>query len=103
MAQLNVVVRTLIRLAFGTALPPGSHQDALQSYRKATQLCPERLIHRRAHSNDQLQFTQEGIDSIFSLSFWAWLSGRMESCQAAFRRVMPTDANAVPLLRVGPS
>ena len=49
MAQLNVVVRTLIRLAFGTALPPGSHQDALQSYRKATQLCPERLIHRQAY------------------------------------------------------
>ena len=46
MAQLNVVVRTLIRLAFGTALPSGNHHDALQSYRKATQLNPSRLIHR---------------------------------------------------------
>ena len=46
MAQLNVVVRTIIRLAFGTALPSGTHQDALVSYRKATELCPERLIHR---------------------------------------------------------
>ena len=50
MAQLNVVVRTLIRIAFGTALPSGTHQDALQSYVRATQLRPERLIHRQAFS-----------------------------------------------------
>lgn len=50
MAQLNVVVRTLIRIAFGTALPSGTHQDALQSYTRATELNPERLIHRQALS-----------------------------------------------------
>lgn len=46
MAQLNVVVRTLIRIAFGTALPSGSHADALESYRQATGLNPARLVHR---------------------------------------------------------
>lgn len=46
MAQLNVVVRTLIRIAFGTALPAGSHADALNSYKQATRLDPKRLIHR---------------------------------------------------------
>lgn len=48
MAQLNVVVRTLIRIAFGTALPSGTHQDALESYKRATELNPGRLIHRQA-------------------------------------------------------
>lgn len=58
MAQLNVIARTLIRIAFGTALPSGSHADALVSYSTACQLAPHRLIHRsespHAHSMSAL-------------------------------------------------
>ena len=48
MAQLNVVVRTLIRVMWGTALPPGTHADALLSYNEAVRLNPNRLVHRWA-------------------------------------------------------
>lgn len=46
MANLNVVVRTLVRVMYGTALAPGSHHDALESYQTAVSLAPARLIHR---------------------------------------------------------
>jgi len=60
MAQLNVVARTLIRLAFGTALPSGTHQDALESYARATELNPGRLIHRWAISASQVAIPRGG-------------------------------------------
>lgn len=46
MAQINVVLRTLVRIMYGTALAPGTRQDALASYRRAAQLAPGRLIHK---------------------------------------------------------
>jgi hypothetical protein len=46
MAQINVVLRTLVRIMYGTALSPGTRQDALVSYRRAAELAPSRLIHR---------------------------------------------------------
>ena len=46
MAQVNMVVRTLIRICFGTALMSGTYQEALQHYQTAAELCPSRLIHR---------------------------------------------------------
>ncbi|KAL3158803.1 hypothetical protein ABBQ32_011530 [Trebouxia sp. C0010 RCD-2024] len=46
MANLNVVVRTLVRVMYGTALASGSHHDALESYERAVALAPSRLIHR---------------------------------------------------------
>ena len=41
-----MVVRTLIRICFGTALMSGTYQEALQHYQTAAELCPSRLIHR---------------------------------------------------------
>jgi hypothetical protein len=46
MANLNTIVRTLIRLMYGADLPPGTHREALEHYRTATRLAPTRLIHR---------------------------------------------------------
>lgn len=46
MAQINVVLRTLVRIMYGTALAPGTRQDALASFKRAAELAPERLIHR---------------------------------------------------------
>eukprot|EP00208_Stichococcus_sp_RCC1054_P007498 CAMPEP_0206135816 /NCGR_PEP_ID=MMETSP1473-20131121/1081_1 /ASSEMBLY_ACC=CAM_ASM_001109 /TAXON_ID=1461547 /ORGANISM="Stichococcus sp, Strain RCC1054" /LENGTH=413 /DNA_ID=CAMNT_0053527929 /DNA_START=227 /DNA_END=1469 /DNA_ORIENTATION=+ len=46
MAQLNFVVRTMIRVVFGTALAPGSHEEALDAFQRAVDLNPDRLIHR---------------------------------------------------------
>lgn len=46
MAQLNFVVRAMIRVVFGTALEPGTHLEALEAYQKAVELNPHRLIHR---------------------------------------------------------
>lgn len=48
MAQINVVLRTLVRIMYGTALAPGTRQDALASFKRAAELAPERLIHRWA-------------------------------------------------------
>ncbi|KAK9844642.1 hypothetical protein WJX74_005107 [Apatococcus lobatus] len=45
MAQLNMVVRTLIRMAFSTNLPPGTNQDALKSYQQAAKLNPTCVAH----------------------------------------------------------
>jgi hypothetical protein len=41
-AQLNFVVRALIRVMYGTALQPGSHAEAAAAYRRAAQLNPQR-------------------------------------------------------------
>jgi hypothetical protein len=46
MAQLNAVVRTLIRICYGTALMEGSFSEALTCYRTAAELNPGRVIHR---------------------------------------------------------
>lgn len=46
MANINCVVRACVRVMFGTALNPGTHQDALASYQQAVRLNPSRLIHR---------------------------------------------------------
>lgn len=46
MSQVNFVVRTMIRVVFGTALKPGTLQEALEAYQKAAELNPGRLIHR---------------------------------------------------------
>jgi len=45
MAKLNVVVRTIVKVMYGTALESGSKEDALQAYKRAIELAPERLIH----------------------------------------------------------
>lgn len=46
MAQINVVLRTLVRIMYGTALAPGTRRDALDSFCRAAELAPQRLIHR---------------------------------------------------------
>ena len=53
MAQLNGVARALIRMAFGTSLSPGSHQEALACYLRAAELNPTRLIHRCCAASTQ--------------------------------------------------
>ena len=45
MSKLNVVVRTIVRVMYGTSLAPGNKEDALKSYQKAIDLAPDRLIH----------------------------------------------------------
>lgn len=46
MSKLNVVVRTIVRVMYGTELQPGTKEDALKSYNKAIELAPERLVHK---------------------------------------------------------
>ena len=46
MAQLNFVVRGLVRVLYGTALIPGSVPEALASYTRAAELNPGRLVHQ---------------------------------------------------------
>lgn len=46
MAQINFVVRQLIRLVYGAALAPGKFEDALSEFEAAVALNPTRLIHR---------------------------------------------------------
>ncbi|CAL5220003.1 g1948 [Coccomyxa viridis] len=46
MAQLSGIARALVRIIFGTDLPTGTHAEALQHYRRATELNPTRMIHR---------------------------------------------------------
>ncbi len=46
MAQLNFVVRGLVRVLYGTSLIPGSVPEALASYTRAAELNPTRLVHR---------------------------------------------------------
>jgi hypothetical protein len=48
MANINGVVRALIRLMYGTDLATGTHADALCHYRRAAELNPARLVHRCA-------------------------------------------------------
>ena len=48
MAQLNSIVRALIRVALGTALNPGSYPEALDAYLRAAEIDSKRLIHRHA-------------------------------------------------------
>jgi tetratricopeptide (TPR) repeat protein len=45
MSKINGLVRTLIRIMYGTALQTGTREDALVMYRKATELAPQRLVH----------------------------------------------------------
>ena len=40
-----MVLRTLVRVMYGTGLPPGTREQALASYRRAAELRPSRLIH----------------------------------------------------------
>jgi tetratricopeptide (TPR) repeat protein len=46
MAQINFVVRQLIRLVYGAALAPGKFEDALSEFEAAVALNPNKLIHR---------------------------------------------------------
>ncbi|KAF8059979.1 RMDN1 [Scenedesmus sp. PABB004] len=46
MAQINFVVRQLIRLVYGAALAPGRFEDALSEFSAAVSLNPNKLIHR---------------------------------------------------------
>lgn len=54
MAQLNFVVRGLVRVLYGTNFMAGSVAEALESYRTAAALRPDRLVHHvevgRMHS-----------------------------------------------------
>lgn len=45
MSKLNVVVRTVVRIMYGTSLQPGTREDALEAYRQAATLAPHRLVH----------------------------------------------------------
>lgn len=45
MSKLNVVVRTVVRIMYGTSLQPGTREDALEAYRQAAVLAPHRLVH----------------------------------------------------------
>lgn len=45
-AQVNRFVRALIRVVYGDTLGSGSHESALQYFRKAAELNPTRLVHR---------------------------------------------------------
>lgn len=45
MAKLNVVVRTIVKVMYGTSLESGSKEDALRAYKRAIELAPDRLIH----------------------------------------------------------
>ncbi|EFN58815.1 hypothetical protein CHLNCDRAFT_140622 [Chlorella variabilis] len=66
MAQINVVLRTLVRIMYGTALAPGTRQDALASYRRAAQLAPGRLIHKVEAGRVHLELgqVQEGVEQL---------------------------------------
>ncbi|GBF98259.1 hypothetical protein Rsub_10922 [Raphidocelis subcapitata] len=46
MAQINFVVRQLVRLVYGASLAPGTLTDALAEFQAAAALSPGRLIHR---------------------------------------------------------
>lgn len=46
MAQINFVVRQLIKLVYGAALAPGKFEDALMEFETAVRLNPTKLIHR---------------------------------------------------------
>lgn len=46
MANLNFVMRTLVRLLYGAAFAPGSYTGALECFTAAAGLAPDRLIHR---------------------------------------------------------
>jgi tetratricopeptide (TPR) repeat protein len=45
MSKLNVVVRTVVRVMYGTSLTPGTREEALAAYRRAVELAPHRLVH----------------------------------------------------------
>ena len=45
MAKINGLVRTLIRIMYGTSLQTGTREDALKMYRRAIELAPHRLVH----------------------------------------------------------
>lgn len=45
MAKINVVMRTLVRVMYGTSLRTGTREDALAAYRRAIELAPHRLVH----------------------------------------------------------
>jgi hypothetical protein len=46
MAQINFVLRQLIRIVYGAALAPGTFEDALAEFQAAVALNPRKLIHR---------------------------------------------------------
>jgi predicted Zn-dependent protease len=46
MAQINFVVRQLIKLVYGAALAPGTFEEALTEFQAAASLNPSKLIHR---------------------------------------------------------
>jgi hypothetical protein len=46
MAQINFVVRQLIKFVYGAALAPGTFQDALSEFQEAVRINPTKLIHR---------------------------------------------------------
>ncbi|PRW55985.1 Tetratricopeptide repeat [Chlorella sorokiniana] len=63
MAQINFVLRTLVRVMYGTALLPGTRQQALDSFRRAAELAPQRLIHKVEAGRVHLELGQvpEGV------------------------------------------
>lgn len=46
MAQINFVVRQLVRLVYGASLAPGTFTDALSEFQAAVEINPNKLIHR---------------------------------------------------------
>jgi hypothetical protein len=66
MAQINGLLRALVRIMYGTALAPGTRQDALASFRRAVELAPGRLIHRVEAGRVHLELGQvaEGVEQL---------------------------------------
>ena len=54
MAQLKRSVRALVRLAYGKGLPRGSRNDAVQSYIRAVELSPQKLVNRYPEAADNI-------------------------------------------------
>eukprot|EP00775_Hariotina_reticulata_P008960 gene8960-9136_t len=80
MAQINFVVRQLIRLVYGAALAPGRFEDALAEFEAAVAINPHKLIHRWKEDAelllDKLKGEYEGKGSKFDAAVtWGPLTG----------------------------
>ncbi|KAI8476188.1 MAG: hypothetical protein J3K34DRAFT_455925 [Monoraphidium minutum] len=66
MAQINFVVRQLIKLVYGASLAPGTFEDALSAFSSAASLNPSKLIHRVELGRTLLRLgrRQEALDAL---------------------------------------
>lgn len=68
MAKINVVVRAVVRLMYGTSLQPGTKEEALELYKKAIALAPARLVHHTEAARVALELgrTEEARASLMT-------------------------------------